>query len=98
MPAPDWRARGFLRAGWDAVGYAVTTKDGAAVVGVRIAETEAELQIAQPGGAVSKLKKSDIVSAEPLPVSLMPPGLDKTLSKEELRDLMTYLITEGPGK
>ena len=30
-------------------------------------------------------------------VSLMPAGLDKTLSKEEMRDLMTYLLTEPPA-
>jgi hypothetical protein len=29
-------------------------------------------------------------------VSLMPPGLDKTLTQEELRDLMTYLLSERP--
>ncbi|MDB6172764.1 MAG: hypothetical protein JWL59_2075 [Chthoniobacteraceae bacterium] len=78
----------------DAVGYTVTLSDGTVVVGTRLSETAAELQIAQPGGAVSKLKKSQITKAEPLPGSLMPPGLDKTLTKEGLRDLMTYLLTE----
>jgi putative heme-binding domain-containing protein len=80
----------------DAVGYTVTLKDGAAVVGTRLGETEAELQIAQPGGAVAKLKKAGIAGTEPLAVSLMPAGLEKMLSKEELRDLMTYLLTESP--
>jgi putative heme-binding domain-containing protein len=79
----------------DAAGYTVTMKDGTAVVGVRLGETAEELQIAQPGGAVAKLAKAGIAKTEPLPVSLMPPGLDKTLSKEELRDLMTYLLTES---
>ena len=78
----------------DAVGYTVTMKDGSAVVGTRVGETDAELQIAQPGGAIAKLKKADISKTEPMTVSLMPAGLDKALSKEELRDLMTYLLTE----
>jgi putative heme-binding domain-containing protein len=78
----------------DAVGYTVTLKDGTAVVGTRLAETEEELQIAQPGGAVAKLKKSAIAKTEPMTVSLMPAGLDKVLTKEELRDLMTFLLTE----
>ncbi|MGB8170761.1 MAG: c-type cytochrome [Chthoniobacteraceae bacterium] len=78
----------------DAVGYTVTLKDGSAVIGTRLAETEAELQIAQPGGGVAKLKKADISKTEPMTVSLMPVGLDKALTPEELRDLMTYLLTE----
>jgi len=78
----------------DAVGYTVTMKDGSATVGTRLGETDSELQIAQPGGAVAKLRKADIAKTEPMTVSLMPPGLDKALSKEELRDLMTYLLTE----
>jgi putative heme-binding domain-containing protein len=82
----------------DAVGYIVTLKDGSAVAGTRLAETEAELQIAQPGGAVAKLAKVEIVKSEPMAVSLMPVGLDKALTAEELRDLMTYLLTERPGR
>ena len=80
----------------DAVGYTVTMKDGTAVIGTRLAETEAELQIAQPGGAVAKLKKADISKIEPMSVSLMPAGLDKALSTDELRDLMAYLLREKP--
>jgi putative heme-binding domain-containing protein len=78
----------------DAVGYIVTQGDGTMTVGTRLAETADELQIAQPGGAVAKIKKSDIRKIEPMSVSLMPAGLDKALTAEELRDLMTYLLTE----
>ncbi len=79
----------------DAIGYTVTMKDGSAVVGTRLAETDSELQIAQPGGAVAKLKRADITTIEPMKVSLMPAGLDKALTREELRDLMTYLLKES---
>jgi putative heme-binding domain-containing protein len=83
----------------DAVGYIVTLRDGTAVVGTRLAETEQELQIAQPGGAVAKLKKGAIAKTEPMTVSFMPAGLDKALTTDELRDLMTFLLTEpGPPK
>ena len=82
----------------DAVGYLITLKDGTAVAGTRLAETDTELQIAQPGGAVAKLAKADITKTEPMATSLMPAGLDKTLTKEELRDLMTFLLTEAPSK
>jgi len=79
----------------DAIGYTVTMKDGGAVVGTRLAETNDELQIAQPGGAVAKLKRAEIAKIEPMTVSLMPVGLDKALSPTELRDLMTYLLKES---
>lgn len=77
----------------DAVGYTVTSKAGA-VIGTRVGETADELHIAQPGGAVAKIKKADIVKTEPMNVSLMPAGLDKALTKEDLCDLMTFLLTE----
>lgn len=80
----------------DAVGYVVTMNDGLLVTGTRLAETGAELHIAQPGGAVAKLKKSDISKTDPMTVSLMPAGLEKTLTPEELRDLMTYLLLPAP--
>ena len=82
----------------DAVGYTVTLNDGSTVIGTRLGETEQELQIAQPGGAVAKLKKADILKTEPMTVSLMPAGLDKLLTATELRDLMTYLLTEAPAQ
>jgi putative heme-binding domain-containing protein len=78
----------------DAVGYVVSLKNGSSVVGTRTGESEDELTLTQPGGLAAKLAKKDIIKAEPMALSLMPAGMDKVLSKEELRDLMTYLLTE----
>ncbi|MBL9206784.1 MAG: c-type cytochrome [Opitutaceae bacterium] len=77
----------------DGVGYIITMKQGDTYVGTRLGESAYELQIAQPGGAVAKLNKSDIARTEPMTVSLMPAGLDKALTAGELRDLMAYLLT-----
>ncbi len=79
----------------DAVGYVVSLKNGEDITGTRFAETADELQIAQPGGAVAKLRKLEITKTAPMTVSLMPQGLDKALTPIELRDLMTYLLTES---
>ncbi len=79
----------------DAVGYVVVLKDGDAITGTRLSETAEELQLAQPGGAVAKLKKIEIIETKPMTVSLMPAGLDKALTAKELRDLMTYLLLEN---
>jgi len=81
----------------DAAAYTVTMRDGSSAVGVRFAETAEELQIAQPGGQIVKLRKADVATTTPLAMSLMPPGLDKALTAEELRDLMTYLLTPAPA-
>lgn len=82
----------------DAVGYIVTRKDGTAVTGTRTAESADQIEISQPGGVTVDIQKSDIASTEPMKTSLMPAGLDKALSAEELRDLMTYLLLEAAPK
>ena len=78
----------------DAVGYNVTLQRDEPVTGTRVGEDEHTLSIAQAGGKIAKLKKSDIVKIEPMTISLMPEGMDKALTPAELRDLMTYLLTE----
>lgn len=82
----------------DAIAYQVTQQDGTVTIGTRLGETADELHLASPGGVVTKVKKAQIAKSEALPVSLMPPGLDATLSPTELRDLMTYLLRETPPK
>ncbi len=82
----------------DAVAYTVTLKKGEQITGTRVGETEDALHLAQPGGVIAKPKKSNIIKTEPMTLSLMPEGLDKALSREELRDLMTYLLTEPAGE
>ncbi len=80
----------------DAVGYTITLKNGTELTGTRAGESEDMFNLAQPGGQVAKLKKSDIARTEPMKLSLMPEGIDKALTPAELRDLMTYLLTEAP--
>ena len=77
----------------DAVGYLIVRKDNSTVVGTRVLESGYAIRMAQVGGAVEKILKSDIAKSDPLPTSLMPAGLDKVLTSDELRDLMTYLLT-----
>ena len=82
----------------DAIGSVITLKTEESVTGTRLSETADELEIAQVGGKVAKLKKSQILKTEPMSISLMPEGLDKALTPEELRDLMTYLLIDPPTK
>ena len=78
----------------DAVAYQVTLKDGSAVLGTRVGETPDELKLAAPGGNLSVVKKSDIKETSALPMSLMPAGLLGALSEQEVKDLMTFLLTK----
>lgn len=80
----------------DAIGYTVVMTDGRTLTGTRLGETADELQLAIPGGMPAVLKKAEIEEIVPLKLSLMPGEIDKLLSAEELRDLMTYLLTEPP--
>ena len=41
------------------------------------------------------VRKADIDEFVPLPVSLMPVGIEKLLSPMEIRDLMGYLLSDG---
>ena len=80
----------------DAIGYVVQLKDDEEISGTRVGETATELHIAQPGGRTVKLPKNSIIKTAPMKISLMPTGLDKALTPEELQDLLTFLLTEAP--
>ena len=50
-------------------------------------------------GVIVRVQRSEITGIEPLGISMMPPGLDKQLTSEELSDLMAYLnsLPDGLG-
>ena len=47
---------------------------------------------------VTKVKAELITSIEPSPLSMMPPGLINTMNKEDILDLLAYLISGGDRK
>ena len=74
----------------------VRTK-GAAHTGI-IKEQLQEVLVVETGpGVVVRIPREQIVAIEPENISLMPPGLDKQLSSQELSDLMAYLTTLPDG-
>ena len=50
-------------------------------------------------GIIMRVQRSEITNIEPMSLSMMPPGLDKQLTSEELSDLMAYLnsLPDGLG-
>ncbi|MBE2284666.1 MAG: NPCBM/NEW2 domain-containing protein [Prosthecobacter sp.] len=73
------------------VGQNVTTKEGQAVMGYVVSETDAELTLRMAGGASTTVKKVNIVKKEELKDSLMPPGLAGAIGPQGLADLVAWL-------
>ena len=68
----------------------VTTRDGRTISGVVAAEDPQQLTL-RLVGQDTVIAKSEIQSREKSPVSMMPEGLLKTLTNDEVRDLIAYL-------
>jgi putative heme-binding domain-containing protein len=75
------------------VGFNVSTKDGQAMMGYVVSETDAELTLRMAGGASTTVKKADIVRKEEMKDSLMPPGLAAAVGPQGLVDLVAWLQT-----
>ncbi|SDL90204.1 putative membrane-bound dehydrogenase domain-containing protein [Daejeonella rubra] len=74
----------------------VTTKT-ATYTGVLKEQLSDAIIISTGPGLQVRIPRSEITGIEPLDISLMPPGLDKQLSPQELSDLMAYLNTLPDG-
>ena len=70
----------------------VTTRDGRTLSGNAAAEDAQQLTL-RLIGQDTVIAKADILSREKSPVSMMPEGLLKSLSNDEVRDLLAYLRT-----
>lgn len=70
----------------------VTTRDGRTLAGNAAAEDDQQLTL-RLIGQDTVIPKAEILSREKSPVSMMPEGLLKTLSNDEVRDLIAYLRT-----
>ncbi len=70
----------------------VTTRDGRTLAGNAAAEDAQQLTL-RLIGQDTVIAKSEILSREKSPLSMMPEGLLKTLSTDEVRDLIAYLRT-----
>jgi putative heme-binding domain-containing protein len=70
---------------------AVTTKAGKVYNGLVRRDSPEELVLALSGTEEVRLSRSDIEDVHASKVSIMPAGLEKQLSKQELADLVTFL-------
>lgn len=82
----------------DHITYAVKLKDGRSLVGVVHTIDDQRVLIGDAGGNETIVGKTEIVSSQSLPVSIMPPNLDQLLGAEKFRDLMVFLLTTSSIK
>ncbi|MFO0899703.1 MAG: c-type cytochrome [Pirellulales bacterium] len=71
------------------------TDDGRLVTGLLVSDTADTVVLRQADGSDVPLAKSALEELRPAAVSIMPQGLETTLSAEELADLLAYLQTLG---
>jgi putative heme-binding domain-containing protein len=81
--------------------HLIEKKDGSLVIGRVVSEDAGTLQVMMNPFAPAQLttvKASDVKNKKTQAVSMMPPGLINTLNKDELLDLIAYVLSGGnPG-
>ena len=85
----------------DSVSSTVTLKEGGMLYGRIIYRNEKEIAVAANPFDFSILTKTpigDVASVEPSQISMMPPGTIAPMNKDELSDLIAYLISGGDPK
>jgi putative heme-binding domain-containing protein len=73
------------------INYLVTTKSGRALTGLVAVETASSLTLRRAEGQTDVVLRQDIDSIESTGMSLMPEGLEKTISVAEMGDLLRFL-------
>lgn len=68
-------------------------KNGDEAFGLLASETEQEVVVKLQGGTLNRIKKSEIESRLKQPTSIMPPGLQSSLTTAEFVDLLEYLAS-----
>ena len=73
-------------------GYQIETNDGRTLAGLIQSETADALVLAMPGGAKETLSRSAIKDMKSMDRTLMPDGLEAAISKEQMSDLIAFLL------
>lgn len=76
----------------DYLAHTVTLKDERKLTGM-ISYKKDSMVIRDIADNKTTVSLQDVKGTTPLSVSLMPPGLDKMLGEQKMKDLMTYLLT-----
>ena len=72
-------------------GYVAVTSDGLVETGIIESETATTVTLKQPAGKTRVLLRRDIEELKSTGLSLMPVGFEKTISKEAMADLISFI-------
>jgi putative membrane-bound dehydrogenase-like protein len=73
--------------------YALTTADGRSATGLVAAETATSVTLRRGEGLEETFLRGDIEQLRATGMSLMPEGIERQLSRQQLADLIAYLMT-----
>lgn len=76
--------------------YIAIREDGKSLTGMLVDETSTSLTIVEQGDKRHTLLRTELDQLRGTGKSLMPEGLEKDLSMEDLSDLLAYLMSIGP--
>jgi len=71
--------------------WQIELKNGDEAYGLIVSDTADEIAVKTQGGIVARYKKSDIAKREQQKLSIMPAGLQQTMSTQDLAHLVEYL-------
>jgi putative heme-binding domain-containing protein len=83
--APEYRA------------FQATLRDGRVIVGLIIREAPGAIHFRTTDLSEVRVRRKDIDDMTPSNVSLMPEGLEKSMTRQELRDLLEFLSRQRGG-
>jgi putative heme-binding domain-containing protein len=73
--------------------YTVATDSGQSYTGIIVRETASMVYLRTARDAELRIPRRSIESIQPSAISIMPSGLDKLMTVEQLRDLVAYLTS-----
>lgn len=85
---------GEIREGYESM--VLSTEDGRVLTGFLLDQDARSVVLRGPDGQTLAVDRTEIVSLEAVPVSLMPEGLLRGLTDQEIRDFMAYLRSGQP--
>jgi putative heme-binding domain-containing protein len=71
--------------------WQLETKNGDEALGLVVSDTAEEISLKTIGGIVTRYKKSELKTRTKQKLSIMPSGLEQTMSSDDLIDLVEYV-------
>jgi putative heme-binding domain-containing protein len=74
----------------------IELKNGETITAVILSDNPGEIVLGDSQGVTNALRKAEIASIKPSPLSLMPEGLLSSLNQQQQKDLLTFLLLPKP--